>query len=299
MDDLRIQIQQLQEPLEHYEAIKHGDVHDDVEHGDVEDPSQGFVDWDSLPTYDIDINDEDLVGGSLSFDQEKESIVDWVSLLIYNIYSKKDEPLEKVNLLDNIENFVGKSSTHHVLDEIPKSEVFNLDVNKVDFLGVANILSNSFDVNAFDDFYAEKNFVFKSEEIVDPFWKILMAHKRAGRRCVTIVWSKSSLNLEWKVFKLIIAVLWWSVKNYFLWGVTLFCFWREMDVMDWLGIWRIGARIIGIRGWILSNPMKMMQASWHGNTQQEWFNKGPCFSPIKSTSSTECKCPNWRNHDVV
>jgi hypothetical protein len=53
------------------EEFKHRDVHEDVE-----DPSQGFVDWDSLPTYDIDINDEDLVGDYLSYDQEKESVVD-------------------------------------------------------------------------------------------------------------------------------------------------------------------------------------------------------------------------------
>jgi len=53
------------------EEFKHGDIRDDVEHEDVEDPSQGFVDWDSPPTYDIDINDEDLVGGSLLYDQEK------------------------------------------------------------------------------------------------------------------------------------------------------------------------------------------------------------------------------------
>jgi len=37
----------------------HGDVHEDVE-----DPSQGFVDWDSPLMYDIDIKDEDLVGDS-------------------------------------------------------------------------------------------------------------------------------------------------------------------------------------------------------------------------------------------
>jgi hypothetical protein len=71
MDYLRRQIQQLQERLERYETFEHGDVHDDVEHEDVEYPSQGFIDWDSPPTYDIDINDEDLVGGSLSFDQER------------------------------------------------------------------------------------------------------------------------------------------------------------------------------------------------------------------------------------
>jgi len=51
------------------EEFKHGDVHDDVEHEDVGEPSQGFMDWDTLPTYDTDINDEDLVGGSLSYNQ--------------------------------------------------------------------------------------------------------------------------------------------------------------------------------------------------------------------------------------
>jgi hypothetical protein len=86
--------------------------------------------------------------------------------------------LEKVNLSDNIENIVDESSTYHRLDESPKSEIFYLDVKEVDFLGVENILSNSLDVNAFDDFYAEKNFMFKSEEIIDSFWEILMAHER-------------------------------------------------------------------------------------------------------------------------
>jgi hypothetical protein len=86
--------------------------------------------------------------------------------------------LEKINLSYNLENFVDESSTHHVLDETPKSEVFDLDFNEVDFLGVENILSNSLDVNAFDDFYVENNFMFKSEEIFDPFWEIIMAHER-------------------------------------------------------------------------------------------------------------------------
>jgi hypothetical protein len=86
--------------------------------------------------------------------------------------------LEKVNLSNNIENFVNESFMHHVLDESPKSEVFDLDVNEeVDFLGVENILSNPLNVNVFDDFYVGKNFMFKSEETVDPFWEILMAYE--------------------------------------------------------------------------------------------------------------------------
>jgi hypothetical protein len=51
------------------EEFKHGDVHEDVE-----DPSQGFVNCDSSPTYDSDISDEDLVRGSLSYDHEEESV---------------------------------------------------------------------------------------------------------------------------------------------------------------------------------------------------------------------------------
>jgi hypothetical protein len=47
------------------------------------------LDWDSPPTYDSDINDEDLVRGSLSYDHEEESIVDW------DIYHGEDESLEK------------------------------------------------------------------------------------------------------------------------------------------------------------------------------------------------------------
>jgi hypothetical protein len=43
---------------------------------------------------------------SLSYDQEKESEVDWVSPLIYDIYLEKEELLKKVNLSNNIENFV-------------------------------------------------------------------------------------------------------------------------------------------------------------------------------------------------
>jgi hypothetical protein len=64
---------------------------------------------------------------------------DCVSSLIYDIYPKENEQLEKQNLSDNIENFVNDDFINHVLDESPKSEVFDLDVNEVDFLGVENI----------------------------------------------------------------------------------------------------------------------------------------------------------------
>ena len=65
--------------------------------------------------------------GSLSCDHGEEFVVDRY------IYPKDEESLKKINLSDNIENFVDESFTHHVLDESPKSEVFDLDVNELDF----------------------------------------------------------------------------------------------------------------------------------------------------------------------
>jgi hypothetical protein len=98
------------------------------------------MDWDSPPTYDSNINNEDLLKGSLSYDYEEESIVRW------DIYPKEEKLLEMVNLLDNIENFVDESSTHYVLDALT---VKSLDVNEVDFLRVENILSNSHDAKVY------------------------------------------------------------------------------------------------------------------------------------------------------
>jgi hypothetical protein len=76
-----------------------------------------------------------------------------------------------------LKKFVDESSINHLFDESPKNKVFDFDINEVDFLGIENILSNSLDVNAFDDYYyyyyyyyfTENNFMFKIEEIVDSF----------------------------------------------------------------------------------------------------------------------------------
>jgi hypothetical protein len=107
------------------DEFKDGDVHDDIEHEDVEDPSQGFVDWDSPPTYDTDINDEDLVGDSLSYDQEKGSVVDWVSPTIYDdIYPDEEDLLNEVSFLVNAIKFVEENNDCHVFDESPHNEGF-------------------------------------------------------------------------------------------------------------------------------------------------------------------------------
>jgi hypothetical protein len=109
-------------------------------HEDVEDPSQCSVDWDSLPTYDTEINDEDLVVSSLSYDQVDEFVVDWASPLIYSIHPEEEDWLNKVSLLDNTENFVDESTILHMFNRNPKIEEFDVgteEISFVDFLGVA------------------------------------------------------------------------------------------------------------------------------------------------------------------
>jgi len=109
------------------EEFIHGDVHDDVEHEDVEDSSQGFVDWDSPPIYDIDIKDEDLVGDSLSYDQEEKSVVDLdlvSSTICDDIYSDKEDLLNEVSFLVDEIKFIEENNGYHVFDESPHNKGF-------------------------------------------------------------------------------------------------------------------------------------------------------------------------------
>jgi hypothetical protein len=82
---------------------------------------------------------------------------------VFNLEVNEVDFLGVKNILSNSldENVFYESSVYHMFDESSKSEVFDLDVNKVDLFGVENILSSSLDANTFDDFYAEKNFMFK------------------------------------------------------------------------------------------------------------------------------------------
>ena len=58
------------------------------------------------PTYDININDKDLVESSLSYDQEEEYVAYWIPLIFYSIHPEKEESLEEINLLDSIVFFM-------------------------------------------------------------------------------------------------------------------------------------------------------------------------------------------------
>jgi hypothetical protein len=76
---------------------------------------------------------------------EEDFFVDWVSPPIYDIYPD-EEDLKQVSFVVNTENLIEENNSYDVLDESPKFEGFNLEVEEislVDFLGVDNILSNS------------------------------------------------------------------------------------------------------------------------------------------------------------
>ena len=81
----------------------------------------------------------------------------------------------------NTDNFIEENNSYNVLDESPKFEGFNSEVEEidiVDFLGVDNILSNYLDDSGFNQFYVVNgNSMFKIEKIVDPFWEIFMARE--------------------------------------------------------------------------------------------------------------------------
>jgi hypothetical protein len=47
-------------------------IDEEFRHKDVEDPSQRFVDWDSPPTHDDDVNEEDPIEEPLASNLEEE-----------------------------------------------------------------------------------------------------------------------------------------------------------------------------------------------------------------------------------
>jgi hypothetical protein len=102
---LRITLTVVSKPQTHLSIPFHVEEEDEFV-DEVEDPFQCYLDWNSPPIYDIDVNDEALVEvSSLSYDQEVDQ--NW--------------------------------ETYHMFDESPKSEVFQLgleEINFVDFLMV-------------------------------------------------------------------------------------------------------------------------------------------------------------------
>jgi hypothetical protein len=131
---------------------------------------------------------------------EEDFSVDWVSPPIYDIYPDEEDLLKEVSFVVNNENFIEENNNYDVFVECHKFEGFNLEVEEiglVDFLGVDNILSNSFDDGGFDQFYlVDENIVFKTEEIANPLWEIVMAceRKKINEECVKIELSQANVR---------------------------------------------------------------------------------------------------------
>ena len=66
---------------------------EEFKHEDVEDPSQGFGDLDSPPTYDDDVNEVDPNKRPLPSDIEKEFEEVGPSPMFGSLYLEEDDPL--------------------------------------------------------------------------------------------------------------------------------------------------------------------------------------------------------------
>jgi hypothetical protein len=75
---------------------------------------------------------------------DEDLLIDWASPPIYDIYPNEEDLLEKVNLVLDTINIVEGNDVHLVFEESPKSEIYQWDlekINYVDFLGIETFLS--------------------------------------------------------------------------------------------------------------------------------------------------------------
>jgi hypothetical protein len=132
------------------------------------------VDWDSLPTYDDDVNEKDPIERPLSFNLEEEYEKDESSPIFDGLYPEDDDPLEEEEPTEDIAKYYEE-------DEDLSGELPNFndeELGYVDFFGVDDILSNSHK-NDCDEFYTdEENYMFTRETTADPFLSILKARGR-------------------------------------------------------------------------------------------------------------------------
>ena len=154
-------------------------IDEEFEHEGIEDedPSQGFVDWDSPPTYDDDVNEKNPVEEPLASDLEEEYEEDKFFPMFGSLYTDEDNQLEDEEPTDDIADY-------EEVDESLSGEVSNYneeEVEFVDFLGVEDILNSP--NNDLGEFYAdEKNYTFTRKIMANLFLSIFMAHGREKER---------------------------------------------------------------------------------------------------------------------
>jgi hypothetical protein len=116
------------------------------------DPSQGFVDWDSPPTYNEHINEKDPIEEPLAFILEEE-------------HEESGKQVDEVNLSESFALF-DNNSTYYVPVKSLEGKVFNFSVEPidyVDFIGIDAILSNYSGQNCDEIYMVEEAFLSKIE----------------------------------------------------------------------------------------------------------------------------------------
>jgi hypothetical protein len=148
------------------EECKHECVED-------EDTSQGFVDWDSPPTYDEDVNEEDSIEEPLASVLEEEHEEDKFFPMFGGLYPDEDNQLGDEEPTDDIDEY-------EEVDEGLLGDVSNYneeEIEYVDFLSVEDILDSP--NNDVEEFYTdEENYMFIREVSTDLFLSIFMARGR-------------------------------------------------------------------------------------------------------------------------
>jgi hypothetical protein len=155
-------------------------VDEEFKHED-EDPSQGFIDWDTPLVYDDDVNEEEPIEKHLASDLEEEYEKYGLHPIFSGLYLDEDGQLEDEEPMDDVadseEDYIinDEDVDEDLLGEVPN---FNgEDVDYVDFLGIDNILNSPHD--DYGEFYEdEENYIFIRKSMVDPFLSIFMARGR-------------------------------------------------------------------------------------------------------------------------
>jgi hypothetical protein len=124
----------------------------------------------------------------LSFNLEEEYKEDESSHMFDGLYPEEDDTLEEEEPTDDVvEDY---EEDEDLLGEVPNYSDEELDY--VDFIGVNDILLDSYNSNC-DEFYAdEENYMFTREAITDLFLSIFMAcgrEKARGKHDKHKVWQ--------------------------------------------------------------------------------------------------------------
>jgi hypothetical protein len=135
------------------------------------DPSQGFVDWDSPPTYDEDINEKDPIEEPLAFALEEE-------------HEELGKQVDEVNLSESFALF-DDNSTYYVPVKSLEGKVFDFSVEPidyVDFIGIDAILSNYSSQNCDEIYMVEEAILSKIERVFVSSLGIRMACGKSKAR---------------------------------------------------------------------------------------------------------------------